>query len=94
VPSNFDVFVSYSTNEKSVADTVVSGLENGGIRCQYASQDIESGANWADSITLSIHRCKMMVLVFSKNANRSQRVIDEINYTSEGSFESRFDHRL
>ena len=76
----FDVFVSYSTKEKAVADAVVSALENEGIRCWYAPRDIEPGADWADSITKAIHECKMMVLVFSKNANRSQRVIDEINY--------------
>ena len=78
--SQFDVFVSYSTKEKAVADAVVSVLENEGIRCWYAPRDIEPGADWADSITQAIHRCKMMILVFSKNANRSQRVIDEINY--------------
>jgi branched-chain amino acid transport system substrate-binding protein len=77
---SFDVFVSYSSKEKAVADAVVSALENEGIRCWYAPRDIEPGADWADSITKAIHECKMMVLVFSKNANRSQRVVDEINY--------------
>jgi oligopeptide transport system substrate-binding protein len=76
----FDVFVSYSSKEKAVADAVVSALENEGIRCWYAPRDIAPGADWADSITQAIHECRIMILVFSKHANRSQRVIDEINY--------------
>ncbi len=77
---DFDVFVSYSSKEKAVADAVVSALENEGIRCWYAPRDIAPGADWADSITQAIHECRIMILVFSKNANHSQRVIDEINY--------------
>jgi ABC-type oligopeptide transport system substrate-binding subunit len=77
---SFDVFVSYSTKDKVVADAVVAAHEQEGIRCWYAPRDIAPGADWADSITQAIQKCAMMVLVFSENANRSQRVIDEINY--------------
>jgi len=41
----FDVFISYSTEDKAVADAVVSVLENEGIRCWYAPRDIESGTD-------------------------------------------------
>ncbi len=77
---DFDIFVSYSSQEKSIADAVVAAHEGAGIRCWYAPRDIAPGADWADSITKAIHDCTIMVLVFSKNANRSQRVIDEVNY--------------
>ena len=77
---DFDVFVSYSSKEKAIADAVVAAHEQAGIRCWYAPRDIAPGADWADSITKAIHDCTIMVLVFSKNANRSQRVIDEVNY--------------
>jgi len=80
IPQEFDVFVSYSSKEKAIADAVVAAHEKAGIRCWYAPRDIGPGADWADSITKAIHDCSIMVLVFSKEANRSQRVIDEVNY--------------
>ncbi len=76
----FDVFVSYSSKEKAIADAVVAAHEQSGIRCWYAPRDIAPGADWADSITKAIHDCSLMVLIFSEEANRSQRVIDEVNY--------------
>jgi len=76
----FDVFISYSSKEKAVADAVVAAHEKAGIRCWYAPRDIKPGADWADSITRAIHDCSIMVLIFSQEANRSQRVIDEVNY--------------
>lgn len=76
----FDVFVSYSSKEKAIADAVVAAHEGAGIRCWYTPRDIAPGADWADSITRAIHDCSIMVLIFSKKANRSQRVIDEVNY--------------
>ena len=38
-----DVFVSYSTNDKPVADAIVSRLEQAGIRCWVAPRDIIPG---------------------------------------------------
>ena len=76
----FDVFVSYSSKEKAIADAVVAAHEGAGIRCWYTPRDIAPGADWAESITKAIHACSLMVLIFSKKANRSQRVIDEVNY--------------
>lgn len=78
---NFDVFVSYSSKDKAIADAVVAAVEGVGIRCWYAPRDIVSGADWADLITKAIHDCSIMVLISSKEDNRSQRVIDEVNYT-------------
>ncbi|MFO7944059.1 MAG: toll/interleukin-1 receptor domain-containing protein [Anaerolineales bacterium] len=76
----FDVFVSYSKNDKAVADAVVSAHEKKGIRCWYAPRDIPPGADWADAITKAIKQCSLMVLIFSESSNRSQRVLDELNY--------------
>lgn len=77
----FDVFISYSTKDKAVADAVVSAHEKVGIRCWYAPRDIPPGADWADSITKAIEECSLMILIFSGNANGSQRVLDELNFS-------------
>jgi len=80
-----DIFISYSSKDKVVADAVVAALENRGIRCWYAPRDIKAGADWGESITDAITDSALMLLIFSKNSNRSKRVLDEIYYSiSEG----------
>lgn len=75
-----DVFVSYSSKDKAVADAVVSALENSGLRCWVAPRDVKPGAEWGDSITNAINACKLVILVFSGHSNQSKRVRDEIYY--------------
>ena len=74
-----DVFVSYSTKDKVVADTIVSALEQNQIRCWYAPRDIQPSDDWGKAITQGIEECKVFLVIFSENANRSQRVLDEVN---------------
>ena len=78
-----DVFVSYSTDDKQVADTLVAALEQHGIRCWYAPRDIRPGADWGDSIFQGILKCEVFLLVFSGSSNRSHRVLDELNLAIE-----------
>ena len=77
---SYDIFISYSSEDKIVADAVVADLEKKDIRCWYAPRDIRPGADWGDSITQAIDNCTIMLLIFSKNSNRSKRVLDEIYY--------------
>ena len=39
-----DIFVSYSSKDKAVADAIVSALENSGLRCWVAPRDVKPGA--------------------------------------------------
>jgi len=73
-----DVFVSYSHKDKITADAVCAGLESAGIRCWIAPRDIEAGSEWAEGIMGGINRCRLMVLIFSENANQSSQVRREI----------------
>jgi oligopeptide transport system substrate-binding protein len=75
-----DIFISYSSKDKIVADAVVAALEKKGIRCWYAPRDIKAGSDWGESITDAISDSALMLLIFSKNSNRSKRVLDEIYY--------------
>lgn len=74
-----DVFVSYSNKDKAVADTIVAAMEKNGIRCWYAPRDIKPGDDWGMGITTAIEKCRVFLVIFSTNANRSQRVLDEVN---------------
>jgi len=73
-----DVFVSHSSKDKLAADAVVAHLERAGIRCWAAPRDIMPGASWAASIIQAINQCRIMVVVFSSNANRSDHVRREV----------------
>jgi hypothetical protein len=75
-----DIFISYSSEDKIVADALVAALEKRGIRCWYAPRDIKPGSDWGESITNAISDCALMLLIFSKNSNGSKRVLDEIYY--------------
>ena len=74
-----DVFISYSSKDKAVADSIVAALENNNIRCWCAPRDIKPGDDWGESIANAITASRVFLLIFSGNANRSQRVLDELN---------------
>ena len=73
-----DVFISYSTVNKSIADALCAKLENDKIRCWIAPRDITPGSMWAKSINDAIESCKVLVLIFSNYVNSSDQVIREV----------------
>jgi hypothetical protein len=74
----FDVFVSYASKDKTVADAVCARLESAGIRCWIAPRDIVAGTSYGEAIIDAIHGAKVMVLVFSSNANASGHIPKEV----------------
>ena len=69
-----DVFISYSTENKVMADAVCHGLEARGIRCWIAPRDVKGGRDFAEAIIDAIGEARAMVLVFSSHANASPDV--------------------
>jgi hypothetical protein len=74
----FDVFISHASQDKTVANAVCARLEAEGIRCWIAPRDIVAGTSYGEAIIDAIHAAKVMVLVFSKNANASVQIPKEI----------------
>jgi hypothetical protein len=73
-----DVFISYSSKDRNVADAICSALENQKIRCWIAHRDVTPGKEWGEEIVQAISSSKVMVLVFSSAADRSQQVLREV----------------
>ena len=73
-----DVFVSYSTRDKPVADAIVSRLEQAGIRCWVAPRDVLPGTVWGEAIFQAIETTRLMVVVLSGEANESAHVHREV----------------
>jgi TolB-like protein/tetratricopeptide (TPR) repeat protein len=73
-----DVFISYASPDRGVADAVCGALEGGGLICWVAPRDVVPGEFYADSIVRAIDATKVIVLVLSKNSADSPHVLREV----------------
>lgn len=73
-----DVFISYSSKDKTVADAVCASLEARRIRCWIAPRDVLPGISYAEALIDGLNRSRILVLVFSANSNNSPQVMREI----------------
>lgn len=73
-----DVFISYSTKNKNVADAIVADFEQHGIKCWYAPRDILPGQEWVSAIKDALEGSKMLILVYTGEANDSRQVMNEV----------------
>lgn len=73
-----DVFISYSTKDKAIADKICASLESKRIRCWIAPRDVLPGKTYAGAIAEAISNSKVLVLVFTENANNSNQVLKEV----------------
>lgn len=76
--SSHDVFVSYSVEDKPIADALVATLEANRIRCWIAPRDVLPGLSWAAAIVDAINQSRLMVLVYSSRSNQSKQVTREV----------------
>ena len=74
----FDVFVSYSSEDKAAADAACALLEQNAIRCWIAPRDIVPGTDWGEAIIDAIERARLFVLIFSGHANESPQIKREV----------------
>src|SRR4051812_4773011 len=73
-----DVFISYSSRDKTTADAICAAMESRQVRCWMAPRDVPVGQDWGASIIDAIAESRVMILVFSANSNMSQQVIREV----------------
>lgn len=78
-----DVFISYSSKDKPVADRVCHALEAQGERCWIAPRDIPYGSDWQEAIMGALAEAGAMVLVFTGNTNESAHVRREVSAALE-----------
>lgn len=76
---NHDVFISYSSKEKNIADGVCHFLESNGVKCWIAPRDIQASSDYGDLIDEAIKSCRVVVLVYSHYSFLSKWVKGEIN---------------
>lgn len=76
---NHDVFISYSSKRLDAAKAVRSVLEDNGIKCWMAPDDIPAGAKYGSTVISSIKECKALVFLFSEESALSPWVESELN---------------
>ena len=82
---NYDVFISYCSEDRKIADALVHHLEGREIRCWIDHRDLMPGFNWRDGIIEALEGNPgiAMVLLFSSASNKSKQVIKEISMADE-----------
>ncbi len=78
----YDIFVSYSTQDKLFVDALVHRLEERHYRCWYAPRDISAGMTWPAAISRAIKEIPLMLLVFSASSNKSEEISRELTLAS------------
>jgi hypothetical protein len=78
-----DVFISHSSKDAEISGTICRALEDRGLNCWIAPRDIGPGENFQESIVRAIRAAKVMVLIFSANANDSAEVKKELVLASQ-----------
>jgi hypothetical protein len=73
-----DVFISHSARDKQYADAICARLESRGVSCWIAPRDIAPGMEWAAAILHAINGARVMLLVFSSQANNSPQISREV----------------
>jgi uncharacterized protein (TIGR03067 family) len=73
-----DVFLSYSSKDKTWADSACAVLEQHRVRCWIAPRDMTPGDEWAAGIIKGLNASRIMVLIFSDHANASKQVRKEV----------------
>lgn len=73
-----EVFISYSSKDRTIANMVCALLEERGRRCWIAPRDIVPGASWGEAIIDGLKGASVFVLVFSRHANSSPQILREV----------------
>jgi len=71
-------FISYSSKDREIADTICAHLEERNVSCWMAPRDIPPGSNYSEEISDGISKADSLVLVLSENANLSRHVLAEV----------------
>ena len=77
------IFITYSSKDEKVSRTICTALENRGLACWISSRDVKPGQNFQEQIVKAIRAAKIMVLVFTANANNSSEIKKELALASQ-----------
>src|SRR5260370_21610617 len=76
------IFVSYASSDRNQVDRLVTFLEAHHFTCWVSYRDVGVGENYQESITRAVRAAKVLIVVFTRNANASSEVQKELSLAS------------
>ena len=76
--NEYDVFISYSSKDQSIADKLAKALKKACIKTWIATENINAGS-YAKQIVNGIRNSGIFAVIISKNSIESQHVLNEID---------------
>lgn len=78
------VFVSYASEDRQIADQIVSELNKENINCWISYESIHTGDVWSESIVSGIIDCPVFLLVLSQHVNNDpKQILRELEYADQ-----------
>ena len=71
-------FISYSSQDRNIADNLCTKLENAKIPVWYAPRNIDSN-DYASAIVSAITEAAYFIVILSENSLKSQHVLNEVD---------------
>ncbi len=78
-----EVFISYKSENAEYANALHEKLEENGIKCWLDTNNIRTAKNFAQEIIDGLNEAKVIVLIYSKPADKSKYVYREIETAFE-----------
>lgn len=79
------IFISHSSKDHEVAQSICDALEENGLKCWIAPRDIPYGTQWAGEISKAIENSSAFLFLSSGSSNASPQVSREIQLAIENS---------
>jgi hypothetical protein len=76
-------FISYSSKDQEFAERLHADLQDKGVRCWFAPEDLKIGDRFRDRIDESIRLHDKLLIILSENSVSSQWVGDEVEAAFE-----------
>jgi TolB-like protein/cytochrome c-type biogenesis protein CcmH/NrfG len=83
MPQTADVFVSYSRENKDEVLAIARELQAAGVSLWIDQSGIDAATLWGEEIVNAIDQCKVLLLMLSEAAIKSQNVVREVMLVNE-----------
>jgi TIR domain len=72
------IFISYCSIDEKIATTICDALQSRGYPCWISCRNVNPGENFQEAIVKAIRSAKLMILIFTSNANNSDEIKKEV----------------
>lgn len=81
--SKYDIYLSYSRQDREYADQLYKALSKFGCKVFYDFSDLTTAANFANSLFDAILDSKVFVVIYSESTSNSTWIKREVEFASQ-----------